>query len=576
MMGTDFKNIIAMKKNKLFIISLLNLFFWLPSCSTDEGVDFVPSRPSTGTVHDIKVSVDRQTVEKLGGESIVQSMLYSNFSILSNEFNLTGEFNETHFFMNDFSVFDGTSRDELSQSSEDFKFIINESIGTDDIQDGYYEDERVIHLSSNTVSLDRLFSQEGTDYFTYAMGLALGAFDLSGGDVELTNNPFTPLGHQGQSSYMNSKNITDSWDDLSVRLINAVDGFSAYVPSQVDLSITNSSGSAAGINVTVFPIRWNSGVVSTIPSFEGTTDSNGRIVLDSPYQVANDVSGSGEDYYANLLIRLNVESSEKYFYVPIENAVLSALETGNTTYELTEDFDVVSFVDIRVTRFSFENSADLGENSANIAVSQNVTHSTDSRVGNGAIEFSGSNHLILDQSTEINAGSDYSVAYWFKTSSFSPGQNALWTMSQYSGNTSDDPWVPGGLTFRFFGNTQVNYDVGWEGGPATDFNVADNQWHHLVTTIQYDENAPDRANINMYIDGVLVMSGNNSIKQPFWGEFWPDWSGTAPIENFVVKIGYSSTAGDAAVPFVGLVDDLQVFNAALDESLVFQLFSENQ
>ena len=105
------------------------------------------------------------------------------------------------------------------------QLLINQNISEEDVNDGYYADNKVVHLSSNTVDLSRLFSQQGVDYFTYSIGLALGAFDRSAGDVGITDNPIAPQGFQATSSYMNSKNISESWDEVSARLIREGSGF---------------------------------------------------------------------------------------------------------------------------------------------------------------------------------------------------------------------------------------------------------------------------------------------------------------------------------------------------------------
>ena len=242
---------------------------------------------------------------------------------------------------------------------------------------------------------------------------------------------------------------------------------------------------------------------------------------------------------------------------------------GEVMYKVTLTIDS-TLANLRVSLFDFEDAADIGKNSAGIAVTQNVTHSTQAKVGNGAAEFSGAQHFVLGKEGSISADSDYSLAYWFKIDSFTTeSQNAFWTMSTFSGDLSDDPWKPGGLTFRFWDNRWSNYDVGWEGGASVENPVvADDQWHHLTTTVKHNDSTSG-SDIKLYIDGTLVVDGTYNIKDPTWSDEVPE------LSSFVVKIGYSSTAGDAAKPFDGFIDDLQIFSSVLDDSKVLELYNEN-
>ena len=564
-------------KLKYYIIALLLLgLCW--SCSEDDD-NYMPEKPTTGNVFTVAVGVDSKTVETLGGEDAVRAMLYTNYNLLSGYFGKSGDFNEMHFYMDDFFVFEGSSKGQVERAhpNQDISFIINGNIESEDIPDGFYQVNNTVHLSTQTTSMGSLFAQSGLSYFAYAMGLGRGAIDLSAADVPITNNPIAGREYIAPASAMNVTNTSSGWDDLSVKLINRsgtgspVD-IASVLPTNIDVTIKNLSGVIIpDVNVSVYPVRWGSGVVMSESIAEGKTDSNGKISLSNPYVVPTSIKGENEDYFSNLFVKIEKFNVGNYFFIPISDALLNGLDVGGPVYDFEYMFDLTTLEDMRVTRFTFDDQNDLMANLAGIGVTSNVVYTSDAKIGNGAIQFDGAQHLILDQNDQINAGSDYSVSYWFKTSTSNDSQNALWTMSRWSGNITDDPWLPGGLTFRFT-TSGVNYDVGWEGGASQEASVVNGIWHHLVTTVEYT--SEDRANISMYINGLKVVSGNNSIIKPTWGQYWDGWTGQAPVDDFVIKIGYSNTNGDAALPFNGVVDDVQVFNQALDNNWVFELYNQ--
>ena len=512
-----------------------------------------------------------KTASSLGGEDAVRSLLHTNFKLASVRFNSSGEFNETHFFMSDFGVFKGKSVDQITASSRDFTLVINQNIGDGDAADGYYGSEKVVHISSKTVGKDRLFSQQGVDYFLYTLGLALGAFDRSAGDVNLTSNPVAAQGQEATSSYLNSKSISSSWNNVSIQLIKEGSGYSNFVPSDIDMTVQTVSGEGLdSVAVKIYPVRWGSGRVMSNAMFEGATNTDGRIAISNPYLVPSDIKGSNEDHFANLFVSLQKGTVKNFFFIPLEDAVLDGLTDNDNTYSVIRELNFVTLADLRVAQFSFDDSTNIGANTAGINVTENIAHSTDAKLGSGAAEFSGAQHFVLGREGSINADSAYTVAFWFKTKNFTAdAQNVFWTMSTFSGSLADDPWKPGGLTFRFRDNRWANYDVGWEGGSTTENPVvADGQWHHLTTTVKYIEGTTG-ADIKMYVDGLLVVSGTHDINDPHWSDETPD------LTSFVVKIGYGSTAGDAGTPFNGFIDDLQIFKSALDDNRVYEVFSEN-
>ncbi len=319
--------------------------------------------------------------------------------------------------------------------------------------------------------------------------------------------------------------------------------------------------------------------VQTISLSAGNVALDGSIVLHvNLLPTDGKIGGADVDWS---IMELSSESSISISNQVDNTALLKVvdLESKKVTVNLGGiieeiELNVVEQSSLDYIYFSFDYESDKYANWSGLGVTAKGTYSANAIKGNGALSFDGTDYLILDKNDYVNAGKDYSVSYWFKTSTDAGGQNALWTMSRFTGDVSNDPWLPGGLTFRYTADA-VNYDIGWEGGAAGSVNIADDSWHHLVTTIDYSDEEPDKAEIKIYIDGTEVVSNENSIIKPTWGEYWDGgWTGAAPVEDFVVKIGYGTSGSQAGTPFKGLVDDLKIYNSALSGSKVTELYNQ--
>jgi hypothetical protein len=156
----------------------------------------------------------------------------------------------------------------------------------------------------------------------------------------------------------------------------------------------------------------------------------------------------------------------------------------------------------------------------------------------------------------VESGYTWTVAMWVKTTT----QGGTWA---YQG---DGSWVANNTTLFMAANngtTGVNstsaggvrWGQGWEQGTAV---INDGNWHHIVFTF-------DGANKVQYVDGVVdsftadgwaVGSGDGGVG----GQFW---------------IGGSADTGDGDVNLNGLIDEVYVFNEALTQAEVTQLYTEN-
>jgi hypothetical protein len=125
-------------------------------------------------------------------------------------------------------------------------------------------------------------------------------------------------------------------------------------------------------------------------------------------------------------------------------------------------------------------------------------------------------------------------------------------------NRDGSPWTGWVLVTDNLANPSLN--IRGVGGVTGTSSVADGQWHLVTATF-------DGANARIYVDGELEaeedLSGTIETDNPLY-------EGT-PLDDRPVTIGAEDTNG--GTPFVGLIDDVQVFNYALSATGVVDLYN---
>jgi hypothetical protein len=168
--------------------------------------------------------------------------------------------------------------------------------------------------------------------------------------------------------------------------------------------------------------------------------------------------------------------------------------------------------------------------------------------GNYALDFNGSSSYVeIPYSPLLNPDS-ISISLWFKPDSYQQGNADILDKGHGYGTT---PYL-GGYVFQYGGGGS-NINAIYGGG--TSFyavgaagNYKDNAWHHIVANLGTDEMA-------MYMDGQLLQ------KIPGQG---PILDNDSPL-----YIGRHRYLGRY---FNGLVDDIQIYDAALSQQNVTMLY----
>lgn len=216
-----------------------------------------------------------------------------------------------------------------------------------------------------------------------------------------------------------------------------------------------------------------------------------------------------------------------------------------------------------VARYEFEwNAYDSNPASTlNGTVSGSPTY-TDGPTGFGeAVTTSSGNYIYLPETPfDFEKTNPFSVAVWFK--------------SNYAGNygaifdklSNASPYPGFALLFNYpapLNTGKLSLMLGAAPTPSTLINVAtpagynDGVWHHVVVT--YDGSASS-SGVKFYIDGSAVST--TATGGPL---------GTSALNNVTPDIGRYFRSD--TYPFVGSIDDLQIFNKALSASEASQVMA---
>ena len=225
----------------------------------------------------------------------------------------------------------------------------------------------------------------------------------------------------------------------------------------------------------------------------------------------------------------------QYFYQ------IEATNSVGTVTSSIENFTTVASLP-SVAAYSFNSTlnntngnAPFGSNSSwSYVADRNATASSALRI-NG----SGSSTTITGLPT---GNSPRTVSIWYKVASNS-NDNCLFVYGQSGGQNAY------GVSFN---NSDTWYNFAWSTNTSFTNPSNDGTWHHLVTTFDASKTS------KVYIDGVL----KNTVVQNGWD---------TSVNNNTFWLGglFSSTAST----FNGTVDDLTIYNFALTDDQVLNLFN---
>ena len=215
----------------------------------------------------------------------------------------------------------------------------------------------------------------------------------------------------------------------------------------------------------------------------------------------------------------------------------------------TLDIASNSLVNIGFEEGSGTTAADSSGNNNNGTLTNSPTWTTDSAVGDHALDFTGdavnSNATVqIPDDPSLNFNNDFSIAFWYKASTAQADGTRI--VGSHDGSEGFNIYAnaDGSLNF-FLDDGATTHTISAVGGFATD-----GDWHHVTATFEEDDEV-----MRIFVDGNVAASGS----QPALG--------TITINAPITVGGENATNSD----YEGLLDDFRVYERELVASDIAEL-----
>ncbi len=274
------------------------------------------------------------------------------------------------------------------------------------------------------------------------------------------------------------------------------------------------------------------------PTSSVTTDAQGHYSIDSVPPGIYTVNAT-KPGYASVGVRISIVANG----TTVADLHLATVPT--TTFSNPTDGPAEGLV----AYYPFNGNADDESGNGNHGAVYGAILTSD-RFGNpqGAWYFDGTNDRIdVETSSLLGFGNgDFSISGWFKTTFAHNDSNGACLLDKYA--QGGKPWT---LRLHIDGRLRFLCDK----SVFSKAVVNDGRWHHFVAM-------RSEATIKLFLDGELqetassTGSASNSIPLCFGCVHWP--------------------SGGAGRFFEGTLDDIRIYNRAVDETEVMALYREGQ
>jgi len=166
----------------------------------------------------------------------------------------------------------------------------------------------------------------------------------------------------------------------------------------------------------------------------------------------------------------------------------------------------------------------------------------------GALSFDGDDYVMVPNESDFDITNQITVAAWIKVNAFDKQWQAIVTKGDNSWRLSRNGQTN---SVKFNCDGLQGQELGPRPGVAGSIEVNDGRWHHVAGVY-------DGSKICLYMDGALHASAKAS--------------GSINTNNFDVYIGENAQRGERQ--WNGLIDDLVIFNEALSEAGIKQLYKQ--
>jgi len=173
----------------------------------------------------------------------------------------------------------------------------------------------------------------------------------------------------------------------------------------------------------------------------------------------------------------------------------------------------------------------------------------DAAAGSGSLEVLAVGDYV-DTGVDPTLGGASTFAAFVKTTSEEWG-------AVVSDNYYDEP---GGRILGLGNEAELWNDIGWVGEHREDATVGDGEWHHIAWTL-----AADGTSI-MYFDGVAV-----GTRDPAYPTDYEAFTTDVTMTIFIGGGGFSEIGGVDWFQYIGLIDDVRVYDEVLDATAIAEL-----
>ena len=186
---------------------------------------------------------------------------------------------------------------------------------------------------------------------------------------------------------------------------------------------------------------------------------------------------------------------------------------------------------------------------------------TEDRLGNsnGAYSFNGTDsQIIISDNSKLDLTNDFSISSWFYLNSFGKQwSNILSKHHQISGEGTYTFGVVSALIPTPQLAFQADPYFGTIANSGTNGQVSLNQWYNY--TVSYQKSS---SSLKYYLNGVLISTINIAFN--------------IKDNSYNLNIGHEEGTADLTRWFNGKIDDIGIWNRALTQQEITQLYNQNQ
>lgn len=280
----------------------------------------------------VKIGVDRESVDSLGGYERVVSLTKDMFRQVNRAFNFDGRLNAVYHFEVDwtaFYVYDGVSVDEVFKPHPNHDYLVvmdGYKSHPREVGGGWYGDsiQTVYHSRTHNDRFNSPFEQNAIDGIIHEFGHARGIPDIYAMKVDAEKNPVNGEAFEGVRCIMNYPYAETHWSTYAVNMIDLSadrnididDQVVGMLPERIRIEVADQRGKPVrGASVRFYPVRWYTYAVCPTPETIALTGRGGHctVLVDSVFHLEKEFGVK----YCNCLVEAEYDGVKTYGWLPL-------------------------------------------------------------------------------------------------------------------------------------------------------------------------------------------------------------------------------------------------------------------